>query len=160
MASYDDLIELEYDERGDVLYSSEGAPRAALSHEITEDILLRYTPPNREVVGITILNFLQHFPLENRKSLLSHAKAIVKDLFQRYRYVPLLIGDEESPMFGDGDPSHGPIEYAGPLPWLQISITTIDDASSDQGTVYPSSFPLIESPSIHWSQAMAKDDTA
>jgi hypothetical protein len=28
------------------------------------DILLRYRPPSRDVVGITIMNFRRHFPHE------------------------------------------------------------------------------------------------
>lgn len=50
------LMQLAYDSEGDVLYLSVGAPRAAISREIGDDVLLRVDPETDEVVGITILN--------------------------------------------------------------------------------------------------------
>lgn len=82
------LLQLDYDARGDVLYASLGAPQPAVSYEIDEDIYLRHVPPSHDVVGITILNFLQHFPLEDRAPLQQHAARIVHELLQKYRSVP------------------------------------------------------------------------
>jgi uncharacterized protein YuzE len=56
---------LDYDQEGDVLYASLGPPQPAISDEVDDDILLRYCPPHRQVVGITILNFRRHFPSED-----------------------------------------------------------------------------------------------
>jgi hypothetical protein len=39
-------------------------------------------------VGITVLDFLEHYPVEDRRQLLSVAKAVVKDLLQKYDSVP------------------------------------------------------------------------
>ena len=55
---------LDYDQEGDVLYASLGPPQPAVSDEVDDDILLRYCPPSRDVVGITIVNFRRHFPYE------------------------------------------------------------------------------------------------
>jgi hypothetical protein len=84
------LWQLDYDERGDVLYASLGNPHPALSYEIETDILLNYAPPNPQVVGITVLNFLKHFPRRDGTPVQSHAAAIVEELFRKYPLVPLL----------------------------------------------------------------------
>jgi hypothetical protein len=39
-------------------------------------------------VGITVLDFFEHYPVEDRRQLLSVAKAVVKDLLQKYDSVP------------------------------------------------------------------------
>lgn len=49
-----------YDKEADVLYVSQGEPRAdADSEEVGEGIVARFDPVTREVVGFTILNFLK-----------------------------------------------------------------------------------------------------
>jgi uncharacterized protein YuzE len=53
---------LDYDQEGDVLYASLGPPQHAVTDEVDDDILLRYCPPSRDIVGITIVNFRRHFP--------------------------------------------------------------------------------------------------
>jgi uncharacterized protein YuzE len=55
---------LDYDQEADVLYASLGSPQHAITDEVDDDILLRYCPPSRDVVGITIVNFRRHFPHE------------------------------------------------------------------------------------------------
>lgn len=55
---------LDYDQEADVLYASLGPPQHAVTDEVDDDILLRYCPPSRDVVGITIMNFSRHFPHE------------------------------------------------------------------------------------------------
>lgn len=82
------LLQLDFDARGDVLYASLGPPQSAVSYEIDEDVYLRHVPPSHAVVGITILNFLQHFPLEDRAPLQPHATRIVNELLRKYRFVP------------------------------------------------------------------------
>jgi hypothetical protein len=82
-------LQLQYDERGDVLYASIGAPQPALSIEVKPDVLLRYVPPGDEVVGVTMLNFLKHFPLPPQTPLLAHATAVVEQLLQHYPKVPM-----------------------------------------------------------------------
>jgi uncharacterized protein YuzE len=72
---------LDYDEEMDVLYASLGPPQHAISDEVDDDILLRYRPPSRDVVGITIVNFRRHFPHEDAANVIQH-------LLQQYPVVP------------------------------------------------------------------------
>jgi hypothetical protein len=88
--SAESLWQFDYDVRGDVLYASRGDPQPAISYEIETDILLNYVAPNLHVVGITVLNFLKHFPRQDRTPVRSHAAAIVEELFRKYPLVPLL----------------------------------------------------------------------
>lgn len=49
-----------FDKEADVLYLSQGEPRAdAESEEVGDGIVARFDPDTREVVGFTILNFLK-----------------------------------------------------------------------------------------------------
>lgn len=49
-----------FDKEADVLYLSQGEPRAdAESEEVGDGIVARFDPVTREVVGFTILNFLK-----------------------------------------------------------------------------------------------------
>ena len=57
-----------YDEHADVLYLSRGEPKAAISDEIDEGILLRRDPRTRAVVGLTIIDF--------RTTFLKHPKPL------------------------------------------------------------------------------------
>jgi uncharacterized protein YuzE len=92
MASQDEVLNLDYDTDNDVLYASLGPPQAALSYEIVKDVWLDYVPPNPSVVGITVMNFLRHYPLEDPTRVCSEGKVVVKNLLQRYPSVP---SDEE-----------------------------------------------------------------
>ncbi len=81
--------QLDYDARGDVLYASIGDPQPALSCEIETDVLLNYVPPNPQVVGITVLNFLKHFPRWDSTPVHRHATTVVEKLYGKYHLVPL-----------------------------------------------------------------------
>jgi uncharacterized protein YuzE len=109
MASDETTLNLDYDEQNDVLYASRGSPQAALSYEISKDVWLDYIPPNRIVVGITILNFVEHHPVTNKGTLLEIAQTVVQDLLQRYPSVPIDQGLVTIRM--------------SPSPWLQIFST-------------------------------------
>ncbi|MBN1963236.1 MAG: DUF2283 domain-containing protein [Anaerolineae bacterium] len=68
-----DLAQLHYDQRSDVLYLSAGEPRAAISREVSDDILLRIDPETGEIVGMTILNLAARFGnLEQPRTLPVH----------------------------------------------------------------------------------------
>lgn len=110
MASKDNILDLDYDEQNDVLYASLGSPQAALSYEISKDVWLEYIPPHRTVIGIMILNFLKHYPVTNRDTLLEMARTIVHDLLQKYPSVPL---DQERVTI-----------RMSPTPWLLSFSTT------------------------------------
>jgi uncharacterized protein YuzE len=111
MASKDTILDLNYDEQNDVLYASLGPPQAALSYQISKDIWLDYIPPNRRVMGVTILNFLEHYPVTNNGTWLEIAQIVVQDLLEKYPSVPL---DQEQLTI-----------RMNPTPWLlSISTTT------------------------------------
>jgi uncharacterized protein YuzE len=76
--------DLDYDDEVDVLYASRGAPQPAVSMEIIDDVLLRYVRPHTEVVGITIMNFLKHFPNVKAKPFQAHVTAVLDELFRKY----------------------------------------------------------------------------
>jgi uncharacterized protein YuzE len=81
-------LRLNYDEEADVLYASIDKPQPAISIEIEPDILLRYTPPGNEVVGVTIIGFQEHFPTPPQKQTYEHAASIVTDLLLKYHVIP------------------------------------------------------------------------
>jgi uncharacterized protein YuzE len=81
-------LRLNYDEEADVLYASIDKPQPALSVEMEADILLRYTPPGNEVVGVTLISFQEHFPCPPQKNIYEHAASIVTDLLMKYRVIP------------------------------------------------------------------------
>jgi uncharacterized protein YuzE len=72
---------LDYDQEADVLYASLGSPRQAVTDEVDEDILLRYCPPSRDVIGITLVNFRRHFPHEAPGD-------VIHGLLRKYPSVP------------------------------------------------------------------------
>jgi hypothetical protein len=143
MASLDDTLELDYDERNDVLYASLGPPQAALSYEIMEDVLLRYVPPNPAVVGITIIDFLAHYRVEDRAQLLTAAKAVVQDLLQRYPSVP---SDERTQELQIVSAENR---------YVQVFISAAHGTGPDRSTIYVGVAPLVQSPRIHSSQVPA-----
>ena len=54
-------FELSYDRDADVLYVSIGSPRPAHTHEEDEGLLLRTDARTGETVGVTILDYEEHF---------------------------------------------------------------------------------------------------
>lgn len=143
MASIDDTLELDYDERNDVMYASLGPPQAALSYEIMEDVLLRYVPPNRTVVGITIIDFSAHYPVEDRAQLLTAAKTVVQDLLRRFPSVPL---DEKTQ-----EPQTANTENR----YVQVFTSAAYGTGPAQSTIYVGVAPLVQSPRIQSSQVPA-----
>ena len=61
-------LTFSYDEHADVLYIAVGAPRAAISEELDEGIVLRRDPKTKQVVGLTIVDF--------RTAFLKHPKPL------------------------------------------------------------------------------------
>jgi uncharacterized protein YuzE len=82
--------DLDYDAEVDVLYASRGAPQPAASLEVIDDVLLRYVPPHPEVVGITIVNFVKHFPNVKAEPFQAYATAVLEELFRKYPTVAVL----------------------------------------------------------------------
>lgn len=81
-------FQLHYDEDGDVLYASVDKPQRAMSYEVDTDILLRYVPPDPTIVGVTILEFLTHYPCPTDTLLLDHASNVVAGVLRQYPEVP------------------------------------------------------------------------
>jgi uncharacterized protein YuzE len=52
---------VSYDDASDVLYLSLGEPRAALTEEDNEGVLIRKDRESGQTVGVTILSYGQHF---------------------------------------------------------------------------------------------------
>ena len=50
-----------YDEGADVLYVSLGHPEYTDYAEVNDDLILRFDPETKEIVGFTIIDFLTHF---------------------------------------------------------------------------------------------------
>jgi uncharacterized protein YuzE len=54
-------LSVSYDDSSDVLYLSVGEPRAAVTQEDDEGVLIRKDPVTEELVGVTILAYGSHF---------------------------------------------------------------------------------------------------
>ena len=54
-------FELSYDRDADVLYISIGSPRPAHAYEEEQGLLIRKDPKTGETVGVTILDYEEHF---------------------------------------------------------------------------------------------------
>jgi len=54
-------FELSYDRDADVLYVAIGSPRPAFTEEAEEGLLIRKDPKTGETVGVTILDYEEHF---------------------------------------------------------------------------------------------------
>lgn len=50
-----------YDKDNDIMDISFGKPKAAISEEVDEDIVVRVDPNSREILGFTIINFTNVF---------------------------------------------------------------------------------------------------
>ncbi len=57
MASRESDLTWDYDQEADVLYLAFGDPVPAYGQHLDEDILLRYSAENDEIVGITVIGF-------------------------------------------------------------------------------------------------------
>ena len=54
-------MKVVYDGEADVLYVTHGAPEYTDYVEHSEDVILRLDPDTKRLVGITIIDFSQHF---------------------------------------------------------------------------------------------------
>jgi len=133
MAS-DHVLDLSYDEDGDVLYASLGSPQAALSYEVTKDIWLDYVSPNRTVVGVTIINFVRHYPVEDMEQLLPMGREVVQDILQQYPSVPIVERGQEPEMANDVSP------------YVQVFTSGTYGFGSDRRTMYVGGVSHIHSP--------------
>ena len=56
-----DRLKIVYDREADVLYVTKGTPEHTDYVEYTEDVILRFHPETKQLVGFTLIDFSQHF---------------------------------------------------------------------------------------------------
>ena len=56
-----DQLTISYDKDADVLYITEGKPREAISQMMDDGVIVRRDPKSKEVIGFTIVDFMEHF---------------------------------------------------------------------------------------------------
>ena len=56
-----DKLKITYDREADVLYLTQGTPDYTDYVEYTDDIILRFHPETKQLVGFTLIDFSQHF---------------------------------------------------------------------------------------------------
>ena len=54
-------LKIFYDEEADVLYITNGNPKYTDYVEYTDDVILRFEPGTKKLVGFTIIDFSRHF---------------------------------------------------------------------------------------------------
>jgi len=57
----EEKLNFYYDKEGDVLDVSIGAPKKAISEELSDDFFVRRDPKTNEIVGFMMLNFEKRF---------------------------------------------------------------------------------------------------
>ncbi len=61
MSPNKDRLKIAYDREADVLYVTKGTPEHTDYVEYTEDVILRFHPETKQLVGFTLIDFSQHF---------------------------------------------------------------------------------------------------
>ena len=61
MSNHQRKIKIFYDREVDVLYVTRGDPEYTDYVEYAEDIILRFHPETKELVGFTLIDFSHHF---------------------------------------------------------------------------------------------------
>ncbi|MBD3293700.1 MAG: DUF2283 domain-containing protein [Armatimonadia bacterium] len=77
MASKRSELNWDYDSVSDVLYISFGEPVPAYGEHLDEDILLRFSPDDDQIVGLTVIGFREMGGVD---ALLKRLKDLVADL--------------------------------------------------------------------------------
>jgi len=56
-----DRLKIVYDREADVLYVTKGSPDHTDYVEYTEEVILRFHPETKQLVGFTLIDFSEHF---------------------------------------------------------------------------------------------------
>lgn len=56
-----DALKISYDQEADVLYVTSGEPEYTDYVEYTSDVILRFLPGTKKLVGFTLIDFSRHF---------------------------------------------------------------------------------------------------
>ena len=54
-------LKIVYDREADVLYVTKGTPEHTDYVEYNEDVILRFHPETKQLVGFTLIDFSEHF---------------------------------------------------------------------------------------------------
>ena len=54
-------LQIVYDREADVLYVTKGTPEHTGYVEYTEDVIFRFHPETKQLVGFTLIDFSEHF---------------------------------------------------------------------------------------------------
>ena len=54
-------LKIVYNREADVLYVTKGTPEYTDYVEYTEDVILRFHPETKQLVGFTLIDFSEHF---------------------------------------------------------------------------------------------------
>ena len=60
-------ITFDYDKKNDVMYVNFAKAKDALAEEVSSNVLIRYEPKTRKIVGITIMGFSEF--LKEKKAI-------------------------------------------------------------------------------------------
>lgn len=60
-----DRLKIVYDREADVLYVTKGSPDHTDYVEYTEEVILRFHPETKQLVGFTLIDFSEHFAQKN-----------------------------------------------------------------------------------------------
>ena len=58
-------LKIVYDREADVLYVTKGTPEYTDYVKYTEDVILRFHPETKQLVGFTLIDFSEHFAQQN-----------------------------------------------------------------------------------------------
>ena len=78
-----DRLKIVYDREADVLYVTKGTPEHTDYVEHTEDIILRFHPETKQLVGFTLIDFSEHFAQQDSNIALPFGVDFHVDAVQR-----------------------------------------------------------------------------
>jgi hypothetical protein len=79
-----DLV-ISYDRGADVLYASFGPARPGIAVEVDDGDFVRVDPYSDEIVGITILDFLERFDSVVDKNIEASAPLIISNIIEEFQ---------------------------------------------------------------------------
>lgn len=78
-------FKFSYDNQSDVLYVSFGSPRPGVATEVNDGDFVRIDPNNREVIGITVIDFKYRYAPAPTVTIEDSVKKLVTLILKEYR---------------------------------------------------------------------------
>lgn len=78
-------LRISYDSSADVLYVSFGPSRPGIAMEVDDGDFVRVDPYSDEVVGVTILDFLERFESSEVKDIKASAPLIISNILKEFQ---------------------------------------------------------------------------